>query len=205
MGLINKLKKRILFKIIFFIILLLIVFNKVLIHGFQKFIIQNEIKNPLELINTYIKKKNNENFNNLDFNNYQENIPSSISEIYKNDKYSVGKHPNIEVTGAQEVFKNNKFLPECCMYYSHYSSDKGCACITPEQQNYLQRRGTNRTHELFIHEKDLKNMFFSPTNTFKGNKDEIFLNFNIDIEKEPEPLSDVSKNYVFSILNLQER
>ena len=91
------------------------------------------------------------------------------------------------------------------MYYSHYSSDKGCACITPEQQNYLQRRGTNRTHELFIHEKDLKNMFFSPTNTFKGNKDEIFLNFNIDIEKEPEPLSDVSKNYVFSILNLQER
>jgi len=205
MGLINKLKKRILFKIIFFIILLLIVFNKVLIHGFQKFILQNEIKNPLELINTYIKKKNNENFNNLDFNNYQENIPSSISEIYKNDKYNLGKHPNIEVTGAQEVFKNNKFLPECCMYYSHYSSDKGCACITPEQQNYLQRRGTNRTHELFIHEKDLKNMFFSPTNTFKGNKDEIFLNFNIDIEKEPEPLSDVSKNYVFSILNLQER
>ena len=57
MGLINKLKKRILFKIIFFIILLLIVFNKVLIHGFQKFILQNEIKNPLELINTYIKKK----------------------------------------------------------------------------------------------------------------------------------------------------
>lgn len=206
MELIKKLKKRILFKIIFFIILLLIVFNKVLIHGFQKFILQNEIKNPLELINTYIKKKkNNENFNNLDFNNYQENIPSSISEIYKNDKYNLGKHPNIEVTGAQEVFKNNKFLPECCMYYSHYSSDKGCACITPEQQNYLQRRGTNRTHELFIHEKDLKNMFFSPTNTFKGNKDEIFLNFNIDIEKEPEPLSDVSKNYVFSILNLQER
>ena len=205
MELIKKLKKRILFKIIFFIILLLIVFNKVLIHGFQKFILQNEIKNPLELINTYIKKKNNENFNNLDFNNYQENIPSSISEIYKKDKYNLGKYPNIEVTGTQEVFNNNKFLPECCMYYSDYSSDKGCACITPEQQNYLQRRGTNRTHELFIHEKDLKNMFFSPTNTFKGNKDEIFLNFNIDIEKEPEPLSDVSKNYVFSILNLQER
>ena len=91
------------------------------------------------------------------------------------------------------------------MYYSHYSSDKGCPCITPEQQNYLQRRGTNRSSESFIHEFDLKNMFFSPTNTLKGNKDEIFLNHDTYIKKEPEPLSDASKNYVFSILNLQER
>ena len=91
------------------------------------------------------------------------------------------------------------------MYYSHYSSDKGCPCITPEQQNYLQRRGKNRSRESFIHEFDLKNIFFSPTNTFKGNKDEIFLKHDTYIKKDPEPLSDASKNYVFSILNVQER
>jgi len=45
----------------------------------------------------------------------------------------------------------------------------------------------------------------SPTNTLKGNKDEIFFNHDTYIKKEPEPLSDASKNYVFSILNLQER
>jgi len=204
MGLIEKLRESLVFKIIFCIILLLIIFDKVIIYIFQKYILQNQIGNPLEVIKKYTNK-NNENFNNLDLNNYQENTVNSISEIYKNNKYNLGNYPNVEVKGGQEVFKHNKFLPECCMYYSHYSSDRGCPCITPEQQNYLQRRGTNRTSESFIHEKDLKNMFFSPANTFKGNKDEIFLNLDIEIKKEPEPLSDISKNYVFSILNLQER
>ena len=204
MGLIEKLRESLVFKIIFCIILLLIIFDKVIIYIFQKYILQNQIGNPLEVIKKYTNK-NNENFNNLDLNNYQENTVNSISEIYKNNKYNLGNYPNVEVKGGQEVFKHNKFLPECCMYYSHYSSDRGSPCITPEQQNYLQRRGTNRTSESFIHEKDLKNMFFSPANTFKGNKDEIFLNLDIEIKKEPEPLSDISKNYVFSILNLQER
>ena len=204
MGVIEKLRESLVFKIIFCIILLLIIFDKVVIYIFQKIILQNQIGNPLEVIKKYTNK-NNENFNNLDLNNYQENTVNSISEIYKNNKYNLGNYPNVEVKGGQEVFKNNKFLPECCMYYSHYSSDRGCPCITPEQQNYLQRRGTNRTSESFIHEKDLKNKFFSPANTFKGNKDEIFLNLDIEIKKELEPLSDISKNYVFSILNLQER
>jgi hypothetical protein len=211
MGLLEKLPENKVFKIIFSIILLVIIFDKLVIldiislyYGFQKFVLQNEIENPFELIKKYTNK-NNENFNNLALNDYEENIVGSISEIYKKDKYNLGEYPNVEVKGGQELFKHNKFLPECCMYYSHYSSDKGCPCITPEQQNYLQRRGTNRSSESFIHEFDLKNMFFSPTNTLKGNKDEIFLNHDTYIKKEPESLSDASKNYVFSILNLQER
>ena len=79
------------------------------------------------------------------------------------------------------------------------------SCITPEQQNYLQRRGLNRTHESFIHEYDLKNMFFSPTNTFKSLNDEIFLKHNTYIKKNPEPLTSENKNYVLSILNTQQR
>ncbi len=211
MGLIEKLRESKVFKIIFSIILLLIIFDKLVIlgmitlyYGFQKFILQKEIESPLGLIKKYTNK-NSENFNNLYLNNYEENIVGSISEIYKKDKYNLGEYPNVEVKGGQELFKHNKFLPECCMYYSHYSSDKGCPCITPEQQNYLQRRGTNRSSESFIHESDLKNMFFSPTNTLKGIKDEIFLKHDTYIKKNSEPLSDASINNVLSILNLQER
>jgi hypothetical protein len=209
MGLLEKLWGNKVFKIIFSIILLLIIFDKLVIliiitlyYRFQKFVLQNKIENPLK---EKYSNKNNENFNNLALNNYEKNIVGSISEIFKKDKYNLGVYPNVEVKGGQELFKHNKFLPECCMYYSHYSNDKGCPCITPEQQHYLQRRGTNRASESFIREFDLKNMFFSPTNTLKGNKDEIFLKHNTYIKKDPEPLSDTSKNYIFSILNLQAR
>tara|TARA_B110000305_G_C19220627_1_gene530393 strand:- start:305 stop:880 length:576 start_codon:yes stop_codon:yes gene_type:complete len=191
--------------------LLLIIFDKALIkvlkslyNRFQKLVLKNDIEIPLETIRKYTNK-NSENFNNLNLNNYEENMAGSISEIFKKDKYNLGDYPNVEVKGGEELFKHNKFLPECCMYYSDYSSDKGCPCITPEQQNYLQRRGSNRTSESFIHGNDLKNMFFSPTNTLKGNKDEIFLTNNIYIKKDPEPLSDASINNVYSILNTQER
>ena len=170
----------------------------------QKLILKNDIKSPLELIKRYTNK-DSEKFNNLNLNNYEENIGGSISEIFKKDKYNLGTYPNVEVKGGDNLFKHNKFLPECCMYYSDYSSDKGCPCITPEQQNYLQRRGLNRTKEPFINEYDLKNMFFSPSNTFKGNKDEIFLTNNTYIKKNPEPLSDASINNVLSILNTLER
>ena len=210
MRLIEKLQKSKVFKIIFSIILLLIIFDKLVIlsmltlyYGFQKFILNNNIKNPLEIIKKYTNKSK-ENYNNLVLNNYEEPIVGSISEIFKKDRYNLGVYPNVEVLGGQEFFKHNKFLPQCCMYYSDYSSDRGCPCITPEQQNYLQRRGKNRSNESFIRELDLKNKFFSPTNTLKGNKD-VFLKHDIYINKDPEPLSDASKNYVFSILNIQQR
>lgn len=43
------------------------------------------------------------------------------------------------------IFAQNKFKPECCP--SPYSSSTGCACITPEQYNYLNTRGGNRTSD----------------------------------------------------------
>ena len=66
------------------------------------------------------------------------------------------------------IWADNKFLPECCFYYSDYSTDKGCPCITPEQQYYLQRRGLNRDKNCFLKEtNDYANVFFSPTSVFK--------------------------------------
>lgn len=43
------------------------------------------------------------------------------------------------------IFKNNQAKPECCD--SSYASDMGCVCTTPQQRNYINMRGGNRTVE----------------------------------------------------------
>ena len=43
------------------------------------------------------------------------------------------------------IFKNNQVKPECCD--SSYASDTGCVCTTPQQRNYINMRGGNRTVE----------------------------------------------------------
>jgi hypothetical protein len=43
------------------------------------------------------------------------------------------------------IFKNNQSKPECCS--ASYSSDTGCVCTTPQQRNYINMRGGNRTVE----------------------------------------------------------
>ena len=43
------------------------------------------------------------------------------------------------------IFKNNQVKPECCD--SSYTSDMGCVCSTPQQRNYINMRGGNRTVE----------------------------------------------------------
>jgi hypothetical protein len=43
------------------------------------------------------------------------------------------------------IFKNNQSKPECCA--ASYSSDTGCVCSTPQQRNYINMRGGNRTVE----------------------------------------------------------
>lgn len=47
--------------------------------------------------------------------------------------------------GEVVIFAKNKFKPECCP--SPYSSSTGCVCMTPEQINYLNTRGGNRTSD----------------------------------------------------------
>jgi len=43
------------------------------------------------------------------------------------------------------IFKNNQSKPECCS--ASYASDTGCVCTTPQQRNYINTRGGNRTVE----------------------------------------------------------
>lgn len=41
------------------------------------------------------------------------------------------------------MFSGNKMSLDCCP--SSYSNSMGCACITPEQMQFLNQRGGNRT------------------------------------------------------------
>jgi len=64
-----------------------------------------------------------------------------------------GTMPNVPLLGPKFqpgpdslfMFKNNDVKPECCD--SSYASDMGCVCTTPEQRNYINMRGGNRTVE----------------------------------------------------------
>jgi len=61
--------------------------------------------------------------------------------------------PNLPLSGSEFqpgpdslfIFKNNQVKPECCA--SSYSSDTGCVCTTPQQRNFINMRGGNRTME----------------------------------------------------------
>lgn len=44
------------------------------------------------------------------------------------------------------LFNDTKISPECCKS-STYSSSSGCVCTTPEQRNFINQRGGNRTVE----------------------------------------------------------
>lgn len=43
------------------------------------------------------------------------------------------------------MFRDNQAKPECCD--ASYASDTGCVCTTPEQRNFINMRGGNRTME----------------------------------------------------------
>ncbi len=43
------------------------------------------------------------------------------------------------------IFRNNQAKPGCCS--ASYSADSGCVCTTPQQRNFINTRGGNRTVE----------------------------------------------------------
>ena len=100
--------------------------------------------------------------NNLSYN-------PMYSQIFKNTGLNLKSYNNVAIDPTKVLFENNKFLPECCLYNSEYSTSKGCACITPTQQEYLRRRGTNKSESSFIQNNSkYTNLFFSPTLAFQG-------------------------------------
>jgi hypothetical protein len=43
------------------------------------------------------------------------------------------------------IFRDNQAKPECCD--ASYASDTGCVCTTPQQRQFINMRGGNRTME----------------------------------------------------------
>ena len=54
--------------------------------------------------------------------------------------------PAIPVTDTSFFLANNRSSPECCKA-STYSTGGGCVCMNPQQLNFLNTRGGNRTIE----------------------------------------------------------
>jgi len=56
----------------------------------------------------------------------------------------MGNYPKFEPgPDSLFMFKDNQSKPECCS--ASYSSNGGCICTTPEQRDYINMRGGNRT------------------------------------------------------------
>ena len=184
-------------KVIIAIIIFILIFDKLTfflvmtaIYGFQ-----NSHKN-----------KTSENYNNLSSISSVENYYDNISEVAK-----VFKHPELDLNSYNDVLidpekvflQGNKFLPECCFYNSEYSTSKGCACITPEQENYLLARGKNKSYLSFIQQDDeYKNIYFSPTSTIKQNESQ-FITHNTDYIAGYAPLNVEKINEFNGLINLR--
>lgn len=121
----------------------------------------------------FIKAK--EPFTKLDYTSFDTSYNNSsynplYSHVFKNSGLNLKSYNNVAIDPSKPLLENNKFLPECCLYNSEYSTSKGCACITPTQQEYLRRRGTNKSASSFIQDNSsYNNLFFSPTLAIKGD------------------------------------
>tara|TARA_B100000963_G_scaffold171164_1_gene148925 strand:- start:229 stop:819 length:591 start_codon:yes stop_codon:yes gene_type:complete len=125
------------------------------------------------LIKLFNKKENLNNLNNLKYTLFEPsgNIAYHYGNKFKYGNMNLNAYPNVEIIPNKPLFNNNKFLPECCFYYNDYSTSKGCPCITPDQQYYLQRRGINRHESSLIQEgKSYKNIYYSPRLALKGEE-----------------------------------
>jgi hypothetical protein len=82
------------------------------------------------------------------FDNVRLETGNGVSQYrynHPNEKLS-GNYPPFKV-GMDNLFmfKDNQCKPECCG--ASYACDGGCVCTTPDQRNFLNTRGGNRTVE----------------------------------------------------------
>jgi hypothetical protein len=186
-------------KIFVGIIIFVLIFDKLtiflvmgLIYGFENY------KNSHKHMFT-------ESYNNLLSSNsvqhYYDNI-TELSKVFKHPELNLKSYNDVQIDPAKVFLQDNKFLPECCLYNTDYSTSKGCACISPEQQNYLLARGTNKALISFTQENnDYKNIYFSPTLTLKENTTP-FNTHTTNYILDYEPLSVEKKNEFYNHINM---
>lgn len=153
-------------KVLVGIIIFVLIFDKFtilvitgLIYGYESY---KNSHNNLENYNNFLSISSVEDY----YDNTKE-----LSKVFKHPELNLNSYNDVTIDPAKVFLQDNKFLPECCFYNSEYSTSKGCACITPQQENYLLARGTNKSHISFIEENnDYKNIYFSPTLALQENK-----------------------------------
>ena len=84
-------------------------------------------------------------FSDVDDRGMQKGVPGVGSETWR--KEHEGDRNNVNMLNKQRdeslfFFANNRFAPECCAT-SSVSGSNGCACVTPEQNKFLNSRGGN--------------------------------------------------------------
>uniref|UniRef100_A0A6C0H4F9 Uncharacterized protein n=1 Tax=viral metagenome TaxID=1070528 RepID=A0A6C0H4F9_9ZZZZ len=152
------------------------------------------------------KNKTSENYNNLSsrsaIENYYDNT-SELAKVFKHPELNLNSYNDVLIDPEKVFLQGNKFLPECCFYNSEYSTSKGCACITPEQENYLLARGKNKSYLSFIQENDeYKNIYFSPTSVLKQNESQ-FVKHDTNYIVDYGPLNVNKLNEFNGLINLR--
>ena len=149
--------------------------------------------------------KNLENYNNFlatnSSENYYDNI-KELSKVFKHPELNYNSYNNVIIDPEKVFLQDNKFLPECCFYNTEYSTSKGCACISPDQENYLLARGTNKSKISFIQKNnDYKNIYFSPTAVLKESEDP-FIKHDTNYIVDYKALDDTKKSEFYKLTNM---
>lgn len=67
------------------------------------------------------------------------------SDWYKQLENNVGGTVPLQ-DNKLSMFSDTEFAPRCCP--ATYTNSSGCACLSPDQAQYLNQRGGNRTQEV---------------------------------------------------------
>ncbi len=76
-------------------------------------------------------------------NDLEKETGKFVNKFKKSEMFVNPKTSN-DVNSGLFYLTKNKFSPDCCDY-STISTSNGCACITKEQEDFLNSRGNNRT------------------------------------------------------------
>lgn len=203
----NTIKTLIIFFIILSILLSILISILLLFYYlFQKYNIKKNIQKYI-----FFKQENMQNFDasNVVANNY---LPHNLGNIFKHNNMNFNEYPYVEIKPNEPLFSNNKILPECCLYNNEYSTDKGCPCITPDQQYYLKRRGINKDKNNYNinlnnlnNDNNISNLYFSPSLAIKGENFPFnpltSKKYNINYIGDPPEQSDASLNEFYLMTN----
>jgi len=186
-------------KVFIGIIIFVLIFDKLtifvvmgLIYGFENYK-NSHTHNSTESYNNYLSSNS--------VQHYYDNI-TELSKVFKHPELNLNSYNDVQIDPTKVFLQDNKFLPECCLYNTDYSTSKGCACISPEQQNYLLARGTNKALISFVQENtDYKNIYFSPTLALQKNASP-YKTLDTNYILDYEPLNVEKKNQFNSLINL---